>query len=171
MDSRLLAAIRVLLLDVDGVLTDGRIVYDAQGGETKMFNVRDGLGLRLVQDAGIQVGIVTGRSSPALARRCEDLGITLLFDGCRDKPAVLPEIERRTGCGPAQMAYIGDDLPDIPMIRLVGCGIAVADAHPAVIAAADLVTRASGGHGAVREICERLLRDTGRWPQVMDGFR
>ena len=121
--------IQMLLLDVDGVLTDGRIVYASGGDEMKAFNAKDGLGIRMLQAAGIQIGIVTGRSSPALNRRCEELGIRHLYDGVADKEAVLSQIAAETGIRSQAMAFVGDDLPDCPLMRAVGVPIAVADAH------------------------------------------
>ena len=163
--------IRLLLLDVDGVLTDGSIIYDDDGRQTKVFNSKDGLGLRLVMDAGIGVGIVTGRSAMALKHRCENLGIDLIFDAVADKAAVVAEISRSTGIAPEAMAFVGDDLPDLPIMARVGLAVAVADAHPLVAARADLVTEACGGRGAVREVCERLLRAQGLWAAVEERFR
>lgn len=154
---RCLADTRLLLLDVDGVLTDGRIIYHDDGSEIKMFHVRDGLGIRLLMAADVQVGIVTGRSSGALHRRCENLGIALVFDGVGDKAAVLSSIEEKTGIPAGRTAFMGDDLPDIPLMRRVGLSIAVADAHPRVRETAQMVTRLPGGAGAVREVCEAML--------------
>ena len=162
-----LARIRLLLLDVDGVLTDGRLYYGADGEILKAFNVRDGLGLRLAMAAGLAVGIVTGRRGPALAARCRDLGIAMIFDGVRDKAAVLSPIAARTGLAPDAMAFVGDDLPDLALMRRVGLAVAVADADAAVRAAAHLVTDAPGGRGAVREVCRRLLTAQGHWNRIL----
>jgi len=166
-----LANIRVLLLDADGVLTDGGILYQADGTEIKCFHAKDGLGIRLLMENGIQVGIVTGRSSEALLHRCRNLGITLVFDSVRDKGAVLEEILARTGTKAEEIAFAGDDLPDIPLMRMVGFSAAVADAHVAVRAAADMVTIQQGGRGGVREICEAILRAHGVWEKILQGFR
>ncbi len=166
-----LTPIRLLLLDVDGVLTDGRIVYGDSGGEIKAFHVRDGFGIRMAMNAGIRIGIVTGRRSAALRHRCNDLGIPLLMDGITDKAAVLEKILSQTGLTANETAFMGDDLPDLPLMRRVGCGIAVADAHPVVREAANLVTRASGGNGAVREVCEALLAAQGQWEAVLERYR
>lgn len=165
-----LASIQLLLLDVDGVLTTGQVVYTDSGEEIKAFSVKDGLGLRLVMDCGVQVGIVTGRGSGALLHRCRNLGIDLVFDQVRDKAAKLDEISTRTGIAPPQMAFVGDDLPDIALMQKVGLGIAVADAVPEVIAAADMVTTAKGGRGAVREICEALLKARECWEPFLERF-
>jgi len=168
--TKALASIQLLLLDVDGVLTTGQVVYTDSGEEIKAFSVKDGLGLRLVMDCGLKVGIVTGRGSGALLHRCRNLGIDLVFDQVRDKAAKLDEISARTGVAAQQMAFVGDDLPDIPIMQKVGLGIAVADAVPEVIAAADMVTTAKGGCGAVREICEALLKAREFWEPILERF-
>jgi 3-deoxy-D-manno-octulosonate 8-phosphate phosphatase (KDO 8-P phosphatase) len=170
MNATHLAEIRLLLLDVDGVLTDGRIVYADEGGESKSFHVRDGLGLRLLMENGIRVGLVTGRSSRALRHRCRDMGITLVFEGIREKADMLEAIARETGIGAAQTAFVGDDLLDIPIMRRVGLGVAVADAHPAVRSCAAMITHARGGYGAVREVCEALLEARGLWQDILARF-
>jgi len=165
-----LSRIRLLLLDVDGVMTDGRIVYGADDAEIKQFCVRDGLGIRLAMRAGIQVGVVSGRSSEALTNRCRNLGITLAYCGVGDKAALLDTIEVQAGVPAENIAYAGDDLVDLPLMRRVGLSIAVGDAHELVKARADLVTTACGGAGAVREICEVLLKSQGRWEAILDEF-
>lgn len=165
-----LKSIKLLLLDVDGVLTDGSIVYDDNGTQTKVFDVRDGLGIRLLITAGIAVGIVTGRRSEALVHRCRDLGIDLLFDGVADKASVLETTLVRTGLLAQEIAFVGDDLPDLPLMKRVGVAIAVADAHEKVRERALLVTRAAGGHGAVREICEQILKSQGLWETAVSRF-
>jgi 3-deoxy-D-manno-octulosonate 8-phosphate phosphatase (KDO 8-P phosphatase) len=165
-----LKQIQLLLLDVDGVLTDGSIIYNDDGSETKIFNARDGFGLRLVMSAGIKVGIVTGRRSKSLRHRCDNLGIGLLFDGIRDKAEALEEIAAQTGIDSKLTAFVGDDLPDLPIMKHAGLSIAVADAHEIVRQKADWTTRAPGGHGAVREVCEALLMATGLWDEVIARF-
>jgi 3-deoxy-D-manno-octulosonate 8-phosphate phosphatase (KDO 8-P phosphatase) len=162
-----LERIRLLLLDVDGVLTDGRLYYGADGETLKAFNARDGLGLRLAMRAGLEVGIVTGRRGAPLAARCRDLGIAMIFDGVRDKTAVLDTIVASTGLVPEQMAFVGDDLVDLGLMSRVGLAVAVADADPAVQDAAHFITRAPGGRGAVREVCQRLLAAQGRWSAAL----
>ncbi len=163
--------IKLLLLDVDGVLTDGGIIYDDRGVETKVFNVKDGLGIRLLLNEGIQVGIVTGRRSQVLYRRCEDLGIDLVFDGIRDKAAAFDTILERTGLSPGETAFMGDDLPDLPIMKRAGVSIAVSDAHEACIEFADLVTNLKGGTGAVREVCEMILKAKGLFKGMMERFK
>ena len=162
--------IELLLLDVDGVLTDGRIIYNDQGMQTQEFNARDGLGIKLLMKAGITVAIVTGRSSKALQHRCHNLGITDIYDGVADKRALLQDIQKRFGLAADRMAFAGDDLPDLGIMARVGLAIAVADAHAAVRQKADWVTSASGGNGAVREICEAILQAKGVWQKIVEDL-
>lgn len=157
MNESTLKNIKLLLLDVDGVLTGGHIIYSGTGIETKIFNVKDGLGIRLLQSAGIQVGIVTGRTSDALLTRCRDLGITLIYDGIKEKGKIFEAVLSATRLQSHEVAFVGDDLPDIPLMKKVGVSVAVGDAHDAVKKNADIVTRANGGQGAVREVCEMIL--------------
>jgi len=163
-----LKQISLVLLDVDGVLTTGQVIYDDAGRETKVFHVRDGLGIRLLMEAGITVGIVTGRRSMALVHRCNNLGIQLLKDGVTDKAAALEQILAETGVSAKHTAFVGDDLPDLPIMRRVGVPIAVGDAHDQVKQAAVWTTRAKGGCGAVREISERILKSSGLWEPLID---
>jgi 3-deoxy-D-manno-octulosonate 8-phosphate phosphatase (KDO 8-P phosphatase) len=159
--------IQLLLLDVDGVLTDGRIIYDDAGSQVKEFNVRDGFGIRLAMAAGIKVGIVTGRESNALHCRCRDLGVSYVYEGVRQKDRLLEKIVEQTGVLPAQTAFVGDDIPDICLMRRIGLPIAVADAHELVKKYAVWVTSAAGGCGAVREVCEALLKARGSWEKIV----
>ena len=161
---------QLLLLDVDGVLTDGSIIYNDEGSETKIFNARDGFGLKLVMSVGIEVGLVTGRSSKALRHRCANLGIDHLFDGVGDKAKMLEKIVAQTGIGPEHAAFVGDDLPDLPLMKRVGLSIAVADAHEIVRQKADWTTQAPGGHGSVREVCEALLTAQGLWDEIIARY-
>ena len=149
--------IRLLVLDVDGVLTDGRLYIGASGEELKVFHVRDGAGLVAIQRAGVMVAIISGRSSPAVERRAAELGIRLVRQGAGDEAQELEALVARVGAAREEIACVGDDTPDLPMLRRVGLAIAVADAHPQVLEAADWVTTARGGCGAVREICDLLL--------------
>lgn len=165
-----LAQIKLLVLDVDGVLTDGRIIYTDSGEQIKQFSSRDGLGLRLLMDNGIQVGIITGRISGALTHRCRNLGIDLIFDGIFNKAEALNRMARKTGIDPNEMAFMGDDLIDLPAMARAGVAIAVADAADEVKARADIVTRAAGGHGAVREICDAILKAAGLWETALEPF-
>jgi len=139
--------------------------------ETKVFNVKDGFGLRLLMDSGIQVGIVTGRVSSSLKHRCENLGITTIFDGIHDKAEALEKIMNQTGSIAEEIAFVGDDLPDIPIMNRVGLSVAVADAHENVRESADMVTYAKGGGGAVREICEAILKADGKWGEIVSKYK
>jgi 3-deoxy-D-manno-octulosonate 8-phosphate phosphatase (KDO 8-P phosphatase) len=162
--------IKLLLLDLDGVLTDGGIVIDHRGEETKRFDVRDGHGIRLLQRAGIQIGIISGRSSRAAAHRARDLGIELLYQGADDKVAVYEKIKRRTGLKDREIAYVGDDLVDLPLLRRVGLSIAVNDCWKDLKRLTDHVTRAPGGRGAVREVAELLLKAQRKWQSVLQRY-
>jgi 3-deoxy-D-manno-octulosonate 8-phosphate phosphatase (KDO 8-P phosphatase) len=161
-----LAKIRLLLLDVDGVMTDGRIIFDDRGGETKAFDVKDGHGLKLLQRAGLRIGIITGRQSPVVERRAAELGIELVYQGAKDKLVPFRDILQRTGLDPEAVAYVGDDIVDLPILRQVGFAATVADAHEEVKPHVHYVAQRPGGHGAVREICDLLLKETGRWATV-----
>ena len=165
-----LQKIELLLLDVDGVLTDGRIIYDDRGGETKAFDVKDGHGLKLLQRAGIRVGIITGRQSAVVDRRAAELGIELVYQGAKDKLAPFLEILQQTGLAAEQVAYVGDDFPDLPVLKRVGFAATVADAIAEVKPHVHYITRAIGGRGAVREICDLLLRESGRWDAVVARY-
>lgn len=160
----------MLLLDVDGVLTDGSIIYNDAGMEIKPFNVKDGLGIRLLMLAGIQTGIVTGRKSEALIHRCRNLGIEIIFDGVRDKTAILHTIMDEHAITANEIAFIGDDLPDLPIMKRSGLSVAVANAHSALLERADMVTQAQGGKGAVREVCEEILKAKGLWQSILGRF-
>ena len=168
MITKKLKKIKLLLLDVDGVLTDGSIYYNDEGQETKPFNVKDGFGMKMLMSAGIELGIVTGRRSKALAHRCRDLGIDLIFDGISDKSSVLDEIQQRTENSAENIAFVGDDIPDLALMRRIGVSIAVADAHEKVREYADWVTSAPGGAGAVREVCEAILKSQGAWDNILE---
>ncbi len=165
-----LKAIKLLILDIDGVLTDGSVIYHDDGTETKAFNVKDGLGIRLLMEAGIQICVATGRRSQALLHRCRDLGIEHIFDGISDKAAILDLILDRTGVSAAEVAFMGDDLPDLALMQRVGLAIAVADADPTVLEKAQMVTAAKGGRGAVREVSETLLKAQGLWENILKRF-
>ena len=165
-----LTKIKLLLLDVDGVMTDGRIIYDNDGGETKAFDVKDGHGLKLVQRAGIQVGIITGRRSEVVARRATELGIELVYQGIKDKSLPFKEILERLSLTPAEVAYVGDDIVDLPVMRQVGFAATVADAMDDVKPFAHMIAERPGGRGAVREICDFLLKESGRWDSVTSHY-
>jgi len=162
--------IRLLLLDVDGVLTDGSITYTDAGEQVKSFNSKDGLGLRLLMDAGVDVGIVTGRTSGALLHRCRNLGIEMIFDGIKDKAKAFEGIVQKTGLTPEQIAFVGDDLMDLPAMIRAGMSFTVADAPADVQDTADYTTDLPGGRGAVRQVCETILKARGDWDRIIAGF-
>jgi YrbI family 3-deoxy-D-manno-octulosonate 8-phosphate phosphatase len=162
--------IELILSDVDGVLTDGGIVYDDAGHEIKRYHVRDGFGIRAWQRVGKQFGIVTGRTSALVERRCQELGIDLVRQGTDDKLPAARELAAACGLKMSQVCFIGDDLPDVPVIREAGLGIAVADAATDARSAARFVTETAGGRGAVREVIELILRHQGLWPQVLARY-
>jgi 3-deoxy-D-manno-octulosonate 8-phosphate phosphatase (KDO 8-P phosphatase) len=149
--------IELLLLDVDGVLTDGRLYFGAAGEELKIFDVRDGYGIKLWHEAGFRSGIISGRNSGIVSRRAAELKMSFVYQGNDDKVAALEELVAEAGVVPDRVAYIGDDTLDIPVIEKVGLGVAVADAHERVQRAAHYITKAPGGRGAVREIIDMLL--------------
>jgi 3-deoxy-D-manno-octulosonate 8-phosphate phosphatase (KDO 8-P phosphatase) len=162
--------IEMILADVDGVLTDGHVVFDNQGIETKHFHIRDGMGIKLWQRAGYRFGLITGRSSHIVKIRAAELGIDIVRQTAEDKLPAMQEILRQTGVEPAQVCYIGDDLPDLPVIRAVGLGVAVADACPEARAAAQYVTSRGGGRGAVRETIELVLKAQHRWDELLQRY-
>ncbi|HEY5674957.1 MAG TPA: HAD-IIIA family hydrolase [Malonomonas sp.] len=161
-----LAKIKLLLLDVDGVLTDGRIIYDSEGNELKAFDVKDGHGMKMLQRAGIEIGIITGRSSQVVIRRAAELGIAILYQGALSKLEPYQEILAQQGLTDDQVAYVGDDVVDLPILRRVGFSATVADAVPEVLPLVDYVTSKPGGRGAVREICDLLIKASGRWDEL-----
>ena len=164
--ARRAARVRLLVLDVDGVLTDGRVVWDEGGRETKFFDIRDGHGLKLLMRAGVEVAWLSGRASRANQVRARELGVTELREGAKVKLPVLQELLERFQVAPEQVAYMGDDLIDLPPMRAVGLALAPADAVAEVRAAAHWVSRFPGGRGAVREACELILKSSGAWEQV-----
>lgn len=163
-------SIELILCDVDGVLTDGLIVLDNQGVESKRFHVRDGLAVRLWQKAGYRLGVVTQRSSQSLKVRATELGIEIIRQGIPDKMTVLKQILAELGLGRGQVCYLGDDLPDLPVVRAVGLGVAVADACAELRQAAQYVTAAPGGKGALRETVELILKAQCRWDDVIQAY-
>ena len=153
-----LARIRLLVLDIDGVLTDGRLYFGARGEALKVFHVRDGHGIKLLMGAGIHVAAFSGRRSGAVAARMRELGVPHVVQACGDKVAALHRLTEKLDLDPLDCACLCDDTPDLPLMSAVGLAAAVADAHPLVLAAAHWVARSAGGQGAVRELCDELLR-------------
>ncbi len=165
-----LKKVKMLLLDVDGVMTDGGIIMDSEGRESKKFNVRDGHGLVMIQRHGIAVGILTGRTSAVVDHRARDLKITEVYQGALNKKEVFQKILEKNNLTPSDIAYMGDDIVDIPVLKIVGFAAAVADAHDLVKKTVHHITVHKGGEGAVREICEMLLMAQGRWPDVAERY-
>jgi len=150
-------AIRLLVLDVDGVLTDGRLYFGPRGEALKVFDVRDGYGLVALRRAGVEVAVISGRRSAAVSARCRELRVRHVHQGVADKLAVFERLRARLNLTRSACACVGDDLPDLPLMKAVALSFAVADAHPQVRRAAWAVTRERGGRGAVREVCDLLL--------------
>jgi 3-deoxy-D-manno-octulosonate 8-phosphate phosphatase (KDO 8-P phosphatase) len=162
--------IELLLTDVDGVLTDGGVIFDNQGIEIKRFNIRDGLGIKLWQSSGYRYGIITGRASHIVRLRAAELGVQIVRQQVEDKLPVVDQIVRELGLSLDKVCYVGDDLPDLPVMRSVGLGVAVADAAADVRAGAHHVTSCAGGQGAVREVIEKILRTQGRWDDLIQKY-
>jgi 3-deoxy-D-manno-octulosonate 8-phosphate phosphatase (KDO 8-P phosphatase) len=169
LDERLVQ-VDVLVLDVDGVLTDGRVIYSDSGAEVQAFDVRDGTGLSLWRRAGKRAAAITGRGSEALQRRAVELGLNPVIQKAADKATAFVELLASLDVEPSRVIAIGDDLPDLPVLRRAGVGVAVADACPELRAAADFVTAAPGGRGAVREMIELVLKAQGRWQNLVASF-
>ena len=163
-------AIRLLLLDVDGVLTDGRITYDGSGREWKSFDIRDGQGIRLLQRAGLEVGILSGRKAAAVRTRAKELGLRLLRQRVTDKAKALEEIMVQKNYQREHICFVGDDLVDLPVFVRVGLAVAAADSVEEVKACAHYITRNPGGRGAVREVCDLILKAQGKWAAVTQEY-
>ncbi len=162
--------IRLLGLDVDGVMTDGRLYYHDDGTESKAFDVRDGHGIKMLQKVGVEVFLISGRNSPMVEKRAEDLGISEVTQGVRDKVPVLERIVSQKGLTLDQIAFVGDDLVDLPVMQRVGLAITVADASEHLFDKAHYVTLAPGGRGAVREVVELILGVQGLWEKVVQSY-
>ena len=162
--------IKLLLLDVDGVLTDGNLIYSHEGKESKSFNTQDGFGLRMLQDAGVKVGIITARSSEALERRSQDLKISYLYQGSSNKLDAYREIVKSSGLKPFEIAYMGDDWLDMVLLKRVGLAVAPANAVVEVREMVHYTTEQSGGHGAVRELCDLILEAMGKHKELYQYY-
>ncbi|MFA7496037.1 MAG: HAD hydrolase family protein [Acidithiobacillus sp.] len=161
------AKIRLLILDVDGVLTDGRLYFDDDGKESKAFHVRDGYGIKMIQAQLVDVAIITARFSPAVAHRARDLGIKHLFQGCKNKHLAYSELKLELGIDDGAVAFMGDDLIDLPILTCAGLATAPADAHSEVVKRVHWQSQERGGCGAVRELCDLILQAKGCWPDVV----
>lgn len=166
--------IKLLLMDVDGVLTDGTLSYvpapDGTMAEFKGFNSHDGIGIMLCHEYGIQTGLISARTSPAVVERATILGMKYIYQGHLNKMASYEEILAKAGVSDSQTAFIGDDFPDAPQIKRAGLGVAVDNARPEIKSAADYVTSAAGGAGAVREVAELILKTQGHWPAILAKY-
>lgn len=162
--------VKLLLCDVDGVLTDGSVILDEKGRELKSFNVKDGHGIKLLQRMGIEVGFISGRFSEATLRRAEELSISKVYVGVKNKVSILDKILNDLGISLDEVAYIGDDLVDIPIMKRVGFPIAVSDSVDEVKEIAAYITKSRGGKGAVREVAEIILKSKGLWEKVLERY-
>jgi 3-deoxy-D-manno-octulosonate 8-phosphate phosphatase (KDO 8-P phosphatase) len=162
--------IKLLLLDVDGVLTDGRILYDEKGREMKYFHVHDGQGIRWLLREGIRVGFLSGRSSGAVEKRAKELGISFLFQGIEDKMILCKKLLQETKLDSGQVSFMGDDFIDLRLLAKVGFSISVSNGHPLVRKEVDYVTKAAGGSGAVREVSELILKAQGKWESLLRNY-
>ncbi|HZV80996.1 MAG TPA: HAD-IIIA family hydrolase [Geobacteraceae bacterium] len=165
MDERL-KKIKLLLLDVDGVMTDGRIIFDSNGVESKFFNVKDGHGIKMLQRSGVEVGIISGRASMVVTNRAKELGIDIVFQKAIDKLTPFLAILSDTGLKEEQVAFVGDDVIDIPVLKRVGFAVAPPDAVAEVLPHVHFVTAKGGGWGAVREVCDLIMKAQGSWGEV-----
>ena len=168
--TRIAKNIRLLILDVDGVLTDGSIILDNKDNEFKVFHVRDGHGIKMLIRAGIYVAIITGRYSKVVERRAHELGITEVYQKSHDKRIAYRQLVEKYSIDEKEVAYIGDDIVDIPLLKRSGFPVVVADADDEVKAVAAMITKNRGGKGAVREICDFLLKAKGLWENIIDEY-
>jgi len=167
---RIAQKIKLLVLDVDGVLTDGSIILDNKDNELKSFHVRDGHGIKMLINAGIRVALITGRHSKVVERRALELGIKDIFQECYDKRVAYKDLSVKYSLNSDEIAYVGDDIVDIPVLMMCGLPVAVSDADDEVKTFAKMVTNKRGGKGAVREICDFLLKAKGLWKEILDGY-
>ena len=163
-------AVRLVVFDVDGVLTDGALFIDTEGREHKVFHSRDGHGMKMLRDCGVELAIITGRSSPAVTHRMASLGIEHVFQGQQDKLPAFRQLLVTLGLEAEQAAYVGDDVVDLPIMRRVGFAVAVADAHPLVKRHAHWQTANPGGRGAARDVCELIMEAQGRLDAVLERY-
>ncbi|MEN9596438.1 MAG: hypothetical protein RL236_872 [Pseudomonadota bacterium] len=162
--------IRLLILDVDGVLTDGKLFFDYLGNEFKSFHAHDGHGIKMLQQTGVEIAVISGRESFIVTKRMEELDVTLVYQNQRDKRAAFQELLRKLDLTPEQVAYVGDDVVDLPIMTQVGLAIAVADANEAVTACADWSTRLGGGLGAVREVCDMIMQSQDNFEAILADY-
>jgi 3-deoxy-D-manno-octulosonate 8-phosphate phosphatase (KDO 8-P phosphatase) len=163
--------VRLMAFDIDGVMTDGRLYFSPNGDEMKTFFSRDGLGLKMLARSGVKLAIITGRDSPIVTRRAENLGIKLVFQGIEDKRAVMASLLEREGLDFSEAGYMGDDVVDLAVMKACGFSATVPDCHATVRQIADYVAHAPAGAGAVREVCELLLQAQGNWDKALAAYR
>lgn len=163
-------AIRLAIFDVDGVLTDGTLFFDLQGIEYKAFHTQDGLGIKLLRESGVEVAVISGRKSEIVGRRMESLGVRYCFQGFDDKLKAFGQLQAELGLTDAQVAHVGDDLPDVPLFRRAGLAVAVADAHPLAAERAHWLTTRNGGAGAAREVCDLIMHAQGTLDAALARF-
>lgn len=164
------AKIKLVIFDVDGVLTDGRLYVTADGQELKTFHSRDGHGMKMLQQSGVEIGIITGRTSTIVTHRMQELGITHVYQGQKDKLPAFKTLIAKLGLQPDLVAYVGDDVVDLPVMRQVGLAIAVQDAHPFVARHAHWLTKNHGGLGAARDVCELIMEAQGTLEPVLNAY-
>jgi len=162
--------IKLLLLDVDGILTDGKLYFSNSGDEMKAFNILDGHGIKMLQESGVAVGIVTGRESQLVAKRANDLGITIVIQGSKDKSEAVRHIAQQQHVTKEQIAFMGDDYPDLPAMKVSGLTLTVANAHPAVAERVDWQSTSKGGEGAVREACDMIMKAQGHYDAALQQY-
>ncbi len=163
-------SVKMIIFDVDGVMTDGRIYVDDHGSEIKAFHVLDGNGIKLLQKANIDIAVISGRNAPGVAFRMESLGIKRVFQGYTDKTNIYQKLLDKLNLKDCEIAYMGDDLPDLPLLRRVGLPITVPNAVKEVLDCTPFVTQAKGGKGAVREVCELILKAQGKWENILNQY-
>lgn len=164
------ANIRLVIFDVDGVLTDGKLYFDDQGNENKAFHARDGLGLNLLRKTGVEVAVISGRTSQAVSKRMANLGIDRVYQGQHDKRIAFQSLCEELNLQAEQVAHVGDDLLDLPLFRLAGLAVAVADAHPYILPYAHWQTRNKGGEGAAREVCDLIMAAQGTLQGIIESY-
>jgi 3-deoxy-D-manno-octulosonate 8-phosphate phosphatase (KDO 8-P phosphatase) len=162
--------IKLLILDVDGVMTDGRIIFDNESNEFKSFHVRDGHGIKLLLRYGVEVAFITGRQSKVVQRRADELGVREVYQKSLKKIIAYEDLKKKLSLNDEEIAYIGDDVVDIPLLRRVGLSVVVADAAPEAKACAMIVTASRGGHGAVREVTDLILKSKGLWEGIINDY-
>ncbi|MDD5229055.1 MAG: 3-deoxy-manno-octulosonate-8-phosphatase KdsC [Methylococcales bacterium] len=162
--------IRLLILDVDGVLTDGKLFFDGLGNEFKAFHAQDGHGIKMLQQTGIEIAVISGRESSIVSKRMEELDVTLVYQGQKNKRAAFQELLQKLNLKPEQVAYVGDDVVDLPIMTQVGLAIAVANANEAVTACADWSTKLGGGLGAVREVCDMIMQSQDNYELILADY-